>query len=78
MATTISLNAVYESSILTETIEKYNLEDNLMKTLHGEQYLKIYRKITIPCKLFSRPKILDVLDKGSGALIIVEGKIGSI
>ncbi|KAI7697405.1 hypothetical protein SSS_02131 [Sarcoptes scabiei] len=73
MATTLSLNIIYESAILLEAIERFNLEDNLYRTLHGEQYLKVHRKISLPCQLYcQRPKIIDVLDKGSGALIIIE------
>lgn len=74
MATTISLNAVYRSNILEKVIEQYKLEDNLMRTLHGEQYLRIYEQITrLPITLACETKILDVLDKGSsGALIIIE------
>ncbi|XP_027195391.2 peroxisomal Multifunctional enzyme type 2 [Dermatophagoides pteronyssinus] len=73
LATTISLNAVYQSNILDQAIRQYGLEDNLMRTLHGEQYLRIYRQIPCPSRLACETKILDVLDKGSaGALIIIE------
>lgn len=76
LATTISLNAVYQSNILDQAIRQYGLEDNLMRTLHGEQYLRIYRQIPCPSRLACETKILDVLDKGSaGALIIIEGSL---
>ncbi|OTF77020.1 hypothetical protein BLA29_000473, partial [Euroglyphus maynei] len=76
LATTISLNAVYRSNIIEEAIAQYGLEENLMRTLHGEQYLRIYDRIACPSTLACETKILDVLDKGSaGALIIIEGNV---
>jgi len=42
------------------------------KILHGEQYLEIYKPIPTSGKMVSRGKIADVLDKGKGALIIVD------
>ena len=87
--TTIALNAVFEHSIIQEAIERYQLEDNFIRvctsqqstyiniaysqTLHGEQYLKLYKPLPTSGRLISKPKIIDVLDKGSGALILIEG-----
>nr|CAB3254232.1 peroxisomal multifunctional enzyme type 2 [Phallusia mammillata] len=46
------------------------LEINPTQILHGEQYLEIYKPIPVEGKLTSQARIVDVLDKGSGAAII--------
>ena len=46
---------------------------NVFQVLHGEQYTKVLAPIpTASGKLVSRFTISDVLDKGSGALVIVD------
>ena len=42
--------------------------------LHGEQYLEVYKPLTPNANITSRATIADVLDKGRGALIIVNSK----
>lgn len=34
LGATMSVNSMYEGSLLQEVIEKYNLEDNLMRVIH--------------------------------------------
>ncbi|KAJ6219956.1 hypothetical protein RDWZM_005768 [Blomia tropicalis] len=70
--TTVSLNAVFDQSVIQDAISRYNLEDNLIRTLHGEQYLKLYQPIPASGKLTSKPRLIDVLDKGAGALILID------
>jgi hypothetical protein len=43
------------------------------KAVHGEHYLEIMNSIPSSGTLYSEPKIIDVLDKGSGALFIIGG-----
>ncbi|XP_044302177.1 peroxisomal multifunctional enzyme type 2 [Varanus komodoensis] len=47
-----------------------NIEFN--KILHGEQYLELYKPLPTSGKLTSEPTIADILDKGSGALILLD------
>ena len=72
IGTSISLNAIYDFETFTQAINDYGLEDNLIQTLHGEQYLKVCAPIPESGTLVSKPRIVDVLDKGTGALIIIE------
>jgi len=44
---------------------------NLMKLLHGEQYFEIKKLIPPSGKLISFPRIVDILDKGKGASVII-------
>ncbi|CAG2120685.1 unnamed protein product, partial [Medioppia subpectinata] len=43
----------------------------MTKLIHGEQYLELVKPIPSSATLTSVPKIIDVLDKGSGALLII-------
>jgi 3-hydroxyacyl-CoA dehydrogenase/3a,7a,12a-trihydroxy-5b-cholest-24-enoyl-CoA hydratase len=47
------------------------LEINPMMILHGEQYLEIFKSIPTEGNLKCNATVVDVLDKGSGALILV-------
>ncbi|MBN3319569.1 DHB4 enzyme, partial [Atractosteus spatula] len=42
------------------------------KLLHGEQYLELFTSLPTSGKLTSQATVVDVLDKGSGALIILD------
>lgn len=42
------------------------------KILHGEQYTELFRPISPTATLTSVAKVVDVLDKGSGAVIIMD------
>ncbi|CAG2234776.1 HSD17B4 [Mytilus edulis] len=44
------------------------------KILHGEQYTELYKPFPTSGTLTSRGTIVDVLDKGSGAVILMDGR----
>nr|XP_002124783.1 peroxisomal multifunctional enzyme type 2 [Ciona intestinalis] len=58
------------SSMLIADVK--GLEFNMTQILHGEQYLELYKPIPTEGKLTSQATIVDVLDKGSGAAIIMD------
>ncbi|MBN3310730.1 DHB4 enzyme, partial [Amia calva] len=45
---------------------------DLTRLLHGEQYLEMYKPIPTSGKLTSQATVADVLDKGSGAVILLD------
>ncbi|CAL8330718.1 unnamed protein product [Arctogadus glacialis] len=47
------------------------LEINPTQILHGEHYLKCYQPLPTSGTLISKATVLDILDKGSGAVIII-------
>lgn len=61
--------AVMTSPLITSAIP--NRSYDLSQVLHGEQYLELYKEIPVDEALRSDVKIVDVLDKGKNALIIV-------
>lgn len=64
---------VMSTDILSKSIP--GREVDLSKVLHGEQYLELYKKVTPTSgKLTSKFKVSDVLDKGSGAVVLVDGE----
>ncbi|XP_031328032.1 peroxisomal multifunctional enzyme type 2-like [Photinus pyralis] len=64
-----SLQAVMSSSQLNTIPGKSISLENM---LHGEQYLEIYNSTPEAGTLLSNPKIVETLDKGSGAAIVTE------
>uniref|UniRef100_A0A1A8QGH1 Peroxisomal multifunctional enzyme type 2 n=1 Tax=Nothobranchius pienaari TaxID=704102 RepID=A0A1A8QGH1_9TELE len=50
------------------------MDINLAQVLHGEQYLELYRPLPTSGTLTSVSTIADVLDKGSGAVILCDVK----
>ena len=53
----------------------YNLDDivpnfNPMMLLHGEQYLELRAPIPTSATLISYPKLIEVIDKGSAAIVV--------
>uniref|UniRef100_A0A8C6DW45 Peroxisomal multifunctional enzyme type 2 n=1 Tax=Moschus moschiferus TaxID=68415 RepID=A0A8C6DW45_MOSMO len=48
------------------------LSIDLAKSLHGEQYLELYKPIPRAGKLRSETIVTDILDKGSGLVILVD------
>ncbi|KAM9858348.1 peroxisomal multifunctional enzyme type 2 [Aulostomus maculatus] len=48
------------------------LNIDLTRVLHGEQYLELYKPLPTSGKLVSEATIADVLDKGSGAVILLD------
>ncbi|XP_060596091.1 peroxisomal multifunctional enzyme type 2-like isoform X2 [Ruditapes philippinarum] len=45
---------------------------DVTKILHGEQYMELYKPFPANGKLTSQARVADVLDKGVGALILME------
>lgn len=45
---------------------------NLAMSLHGEQYLELYKPIPVQGKLTSYPRVTALYDKGKGALVEIE------
>ena len=43
--------------------------------LHGEHYLEVLHPISTEGSLEVHCKVVDVLDKGSGTIVLVEGEI---
>ncbi|NXF97064.1 DHB4 enzyme, partial [Eubucco bourcierii] len=48
------------------------LNIDLAKMLHGEQYLELYRPLPTSGQLTSVSTIADILDKGSGAVLLID------
>nr|XP_020449525.1 peroxisomal multifunctional enzyme type 2 [Monopterus albus] len=48
------------------------LNMDLTRVLHGEHYLELYRPLPTSGKLTSETTIADVLDKGSGAVVLLD------
>lgn len=67
-----SLAAMSDSQMLDASLKSYKIEFNPAKLLHGEQYLELYRPIPTSGVFRSKARVVDVLDKGSGAVIILE------
>ncbi|XP_016060096.1 PREDICTED: peroxisomal multifunctional enzyme type 2 [Miniopterus natalensis] len=55
-----------------ELAEIPGLSINLAKILHGEQYLELYKPLPRAGKLKCEAVVADVLDKGSGLVILVD------
>ena len=50
-----------------------NLDCFHWQVLHGEQYTEIYKPLPPKATLTSKSRVVDILDKGSGAVLIVNG-----
>ncbi|XP_066470082.1 peroxisomal multifunctional enzyme type 2 isoform X2 [Tiliqua scincoides] len=48
------------------------LNIDFTKVLHGEQYLELYKPLPTSGRLTSEASIADILDKGSGAVILLD------
>lgn len=67
-----SIDALLDSDVIGKACKQYSIEFNPAKLLHGEQYLEVFNEIPSACKTKSDAKLIEVLDKGSGAVIIAE------
>ncbi|OAD60457.1 Peroxisomal multifunctional enzyme type 2, partial [Eufriesea mexicana] len=59
-----------ESSIFDKYLP--NIEVNPMKILHGEQYIEVHKQLPREATVETRFKVVDVLDKRKGALVVVQ------
>ena len=65
-------------------IQKYEVYQNpsiyifISQILHGEQYIEVFKPLPTSGTLTSKARIADVLDKGSGALILTDGRCTSL
>ncbi|KAK9310148.1 hypothetical protein QLX08_000433 [Tetragonisca angustula] len=69
--------STYSSLFVDLTILEKSLpsgELNPMKILHGEQYVEIYKELPTEATIETRMQVVDVLDKGSGAVFVVENE----
>lgn len=66
------MESVLVSETLMGALKPYNIEFDFAKMLHGEQYIEIFKPLPARGVLRSESKVVDVLDKGSGALLILE------
>jgi hypothetical protein len=53
----------------------YDIQIDPAKILHGEHYLELYKPFKTSGTLTLKPSLVDVLDKGSGAALIINGKL---
>ncbi|XP_017267793.1 peroxisomal multifunctional enzyme type 2 [Kryptolebias marmoratus] len=57
-----------------ELISIPGIDLDYTQVLHGEQYLELYKPLPTSGTLTTERSVVDVLDKGSGAVLIFEGK----
>lgn len=67
-----ALSSFTDSSVINEALRPYKIELNPTKLVHGEQYLHLLKPIPTTGAFTSKARVVDVLDKGSGAVIILE------
>lgn len=59
------------SSIISDSLPHVDSLD-LSKVLHGEQYLEVFAPLPVEGRLTTRGRVVDVLDKKSGAVVITQ------
>lgn len=67
-----SIDALLDSDVIGKACNQYSIEFNPTQLLHGEQYLEVFNEIPANGKTRSEAKLIEVLDKGSGAVIIAD------
>lgn len=65
------VSSMTDSTLLNEALKPYNIEFNPTKLVHGEQYLELFQPLPTTAAVKSTAKVIDVLDKGSGAVVIL-------
>ena len=60
-----------DTNLLNAALKPYNIELNPVKLVHGEQFLELYKPLGTSGALKTTARVVDVLDKGSGAVIIL-------
>jgi 3-hydroxyacyl-CoA dehydrogenase/3a,7a,12a-trihydroxy-5b-cholest-24-enoyl-CoA hydratase len=63
---------LFPGNMFQQLLKAPGIKFNLMKLLHGEQYLEILKPLPTSAQITSRGKISQVYDKGSGALIAID------
>lgn len=58
------------SSILNDAIPQIQI--NPTNSLHGEQYLEVFKKLPTEAKVKTVYKVVDVVDKGKAAVIVIQ------
>lgn len=70
-----SFGVIPAFKVLYSTVASLKLPNNLQidpaKILHGEQYLELYKPLSTSGSFTMRTNLVDVLDKGSGATLII-------
>ena len=61
--------------VMFRTMDIPNLGIDFTQVLHGEQYLELQRPLPPEANIKLTSRVVDVLDKGSGSLYIIRGKI---
>lgn len=69
---TIPAHEILDRLLLSFTLPKGVVID-LTKRVHGEHYLELYKQLPPTAAIHRNIKLLNVLDKGSGASLIFNG-----
>lgn len=64
------LKVLFESESTTTAVPGRTI--TLDKILHGEQYLELVGDMPLEGNLFSKSSVVEVLDKGSGAVVVTD------
>ncbi|XP_043466254.1 peroxisomal multifunctional enzyme type 2 [Leptopilina heterotoma] len=67
---TFGVRGLLTSSIFENVLPGVQLDPT--RILHGEQYLEVFKRFPTEGKIESRFRVKDVMDKGKGAVILVE------
>nr|CAI5840992.1 unnamed protein product [Callosobruchus analis] len=66
-----ALNAVFASSVENVVPGKHISLENM---LHGEHYIEFLGEVPLEGKLTTKAKVVEVLDKGTGAVIVLDAE----
>lgn len=70
---TLSVGALMSSSTMDNVVPGKTV--SLENVLHGEQYLEVMDDFSAPKTFTNSMNTVEVLDKGSGAVIVTDGKL---